>query len=153
MGTHSVFRTKWLDAIETSDGEIQIGDYSTINASILRGPLKIGNNVLVNVGCDLTAFRGAPIQIGNDVLLAPRVVILSSMHQYRERQQLIREQGMQCGSVIVEDDVWIGTSAVILPGVHIGKGAVIGANAVVSGDVEPYTVVGGVPARKIGERV
>jgi len=53
------------------------------------------------------------------------------------------------GKVIIEDDVWIGEGAAILPGVVIGRGAIIGTNAVVTKDVDPYTVVGGVPARII----
>jgi acetyltransferase-like isoleucine patch superfamily enzyme len=56
------------------------------------------------------------------------------------------------GSAVIEDDVLIGASAIILAGVHVGTGAIIGAGAIVTKDVEPYTVVGGAPARKLGDR-
>ena len=56
------------------------------------------------------------------------------------------------GDIIIEDDVWIGAGAVILPGIKIGKGVVIASNAVVNKDVAPYTIVGGIPAKLIKER-
>jgi len=74
------------------------------------------------------------------------------MHAYRDRAIPIREQGILTKPVTIGDDVWIGTNAVITPGVHIGHGAVVGANAVVTKDVEPYAIVGGVPAQVIGFR-
>ncbi len=61
-------------------------------------------------------------------------------------------QGHQPGTVIIEDDVWIGANCVITPDVRIGRGAVIGAGAVVTRNVAPYTIAGGVPAREIGRR-
>ena len=54
--------------------------------------------------------------------------------------------------IAIEDDVWVGANAVVLPGVHIGQGAVVGAGAVVTSDVDPFTVVGGVPAHMIAKR-
>lgn len=152
IGEHTIWRTRWQVLIDTTNGEIHIGKECIINAAVMRGPITIGHRVLVNIDCDLTGHAGGPITIGNDVMLAPRVVILGGMHQYRDRERTIREQGTFAAPVQIEDDVWIGTNAVITPGVHIGKGAVIGANAVVTGDVESYSIVGGVPARKIGVR-
>jgi len=149
---HTLLRVRWLVEVDTSKGEIRIGDYSSINASILRGPLTIGDHVLINIDCDLTAHEDGPITLGNNVLLAPRVVVLGAMHEHRDRTRLIREQGVRAAPVIIEDDVWIGTNAVITPGAHIGRGAVVGANAVVTGKVEPYAIVGGIPARVIGFR-
>ena len=151
-GLRTVLRVRWLVKVDTSDGAILIGDHSTINARILRGPVTIGDRVLINIDCDLTAHKDGPITIGNDVLLAPRVVVLGAMHAYRERTRLIREQGIRAAPVIIGDDVWIGTNAVITPGAHIGCGAVVGANTVVTGKVEPYAIVGGVPARVISFR-
>lgn len=61
-------------------------------------------------------------------------------------------QGIEVEPVTVEDDVWIGMNCTILPGVTIGRGAIVAAGAVVRSDVAPYTIVGGVPAREIGRR-
>ena len=151
-GARTNLRVRWLINVDTTNGEIVIGDRSIIEASILRGPLTIGDRAHINIDCDLSGHEDGPITIGNDALLAPRVVVLGAMHEHRDRTQLIREQGIRAAPVIIEDDVWIGTNAVITPGAHIGVGAVVGANAVVTGEVEPYAIVGGVPARVIGFR-
>lgn len=152
IGSHSIVRSRWLVTVDTTEGKILVGDFTTINASVLRGPLTIGNRVLINIGCDLSGHEEGQINIGDDVLLAPRVVVLGAMHKYRNRTIPIREQGTMAGPVTIENDVWIGTNAVILPGINIRAGAVVGANAVVTKDVEPYTIVGGVPAKVIGSR-
>ncbi|KPU45357.1 maltose O-acetyltransferase [Oxobacter pfennigii] len=91
------------------------------------------------------------IIIGNDVLMAPEIMIFTSNHEMK-RNELIRNQGIKVKNVRIGDDVWIGTRAIILPGVNIKNGAVIAAGAVVTKDVEEYSIVGGVPARKIGMR-
>ncbi len=98
------------------------------------------------------ASERGTIKIGRDVLIASHVVIRSSNHKFDNRNIPINRQGHTPGTIIIEDDVWIGTSATILPDVVIGKGAVIAAGAVVTKDVEPYTIVSGIPAIKIKER-
>jgi acetyltransferase-like isoleucine patch superfamily enzyme len=83
--------------------------------------------------------------IGARVSIAPRVTIVTSSHPNESR---IRSFGpVTRGPVYIEDDAWIGAGAVILPGIRIGRGAVVGANAVVTRDVEPLVVVAGHPAR------
>ncbi len=69
-----------------------------------------------------------------------------------ERSEMIYKQESSHGKIVIEDDVWIGTGAKILNDVTIGEGAVVGAGAVVTGDVDPYTIVGGVPAVPISSR-
>ena len=118
------------------------------NGSILR----IGDSVKLNMGVVIVADCGGKIIIGNDVLIAPYVVIRAANHRFRERDRLIREQGHDADSVTIGDDVWLGASAVLLPGVTIGKGAVIGAGSVVSGDIPAYSIAVGAPARVIGQR-
>jgi galactoside O-acetyltransferase len=61
-------------------------------------------------------------------------------------------QGCESAPVVIEDDVWLGANAVVLPGIRIGKGAIVGAGAVVTHDVEAMSIVAGVPARPIGKR-
>ena len=73
--------------------------------------------------------------------------ILAVNHVYDDPSRPIIEQGITAEGITVEDDVWIGAGAIITDGVRIGRGAVIAAGAVVTADVPPHTVVGGVPAR------
>ncbi len=91
--------------------------------------------------------RGGCIRIGNYVDISPEVNIWTLEHDPQDPK--FASKG---GDVIIEDFVWIGNRAVILPNTIIGKGAVVAAGAVVNKEVEPYTIVGGVPAKKIGER-
>jgi galactoside O-acetyltransferase len=80
------------------------------------------------------------------VLIAAHAVITSRQHPAR----LPRFGVTADAPVAIDDDVWIGAGAIVLPGVRIGRGAIVGAGAVVTGNVEPFTIVGGVPARPIG---
>ena len=71
---------------------------------------------------------------------------------YRSRGFLNKNKNIEVKKTIIDDDVWIGINAVIMPGVHVGQGAIIGAGAVVTKDVQPYSIVGGVPAKPISKR-
>jgi acetyltransferase-like isoleucine patch superfamily enzyme len=109
----------------------------------LGGTLTIGNNVFINVGVSISAQ--SQVTLGNNVQIANLVSIMDSdFHGLEERDSLPSPE-----PIYIEDDVWIATKATILKGVTIGKGAVVAAHAVVTHDVEPYTLVGGVPARLI----
>jgi maltose O-acetyltransferase len=93
------------------------------------------------------------VVIGNDVLMGPDVVMLSISHQFDDLDLPINLQGPTRRSpVVIGDDVWIGTRVIILPGVHIGSGAVIGAGSVVTSDVPANVVAVGVPARVLRRR-
>jgi len=91
------------------------------------------------------------IKIGDDVLMGAYVQVIDHNHGF-ERAQVIREQNAVISEVIIGNDVWIGAGAKVLSGVHIADGAVIGSNAVVTKDVPPLAVVGGVPAQIIRYR-
>jgi acetyltransferase-like isoleucine patch superfamily enzyme len=112
--------------------------------------VEIGDTVAINSFTMIVAF--AKITIGNDVLIGPYVLIHSGNHRFADPEAKIREQGHDLAPIDIEDGVWIGGHAVILPGTRIGRGAIVAAGAVVTKDVEPYTIVAGVPAKKIGER-
>jgi len=112
--------------------------------------LSIGDNVAINN--DVWINASGNVRIGNNVIIGPRVIIHSANHKYDDPHTPIQKQGHIFEKVMIEDDVWIGAGAIILPGVQIGKGAVIAAGSVVTKDVLPYTVVAGVPARKIKDR-
>jgi acetyltransferase-like isoleucine patch superfamily enzyme len=110
-------------------------------------------HAFIRIGCDsligeLNVLRGqGGIAIGNRVYTAPQVQILAVNHVYSDPNRPIVDQGITAEGIAIEDDAWIGAGAIITDGVHIGCGAVIAAGAVVTRDVPPHTVVGGVPAR------
>lgn len=109
--------------------------------------LEMGDQVDIGEFTHIRANGG--VRIGSRVLIASHVVITSRAHPVA----LPRYGVVEDAPIAIEDDVWIGAGAIILPGVTVGRGAVVGAGAVVSRSIEPYTIVGGVPARPIGEVV
>lgn len=120
------------------------------NIKFARGcNISVGDNSGIGDGCFLQDI--GEITIGRNVLMAPEAMVLTANHHIK-RDELIMNQGIEVGNVSIGDDVWIGIRAIILPGVSIGDGAVIAAGAVVTRDVEPYAIVAGMPAKKIGER-
>lgn len=112
--------------------------------------LTIGNNVGISQNCFI-AIRGN-ITIGNDTILGPSVSIFSENHVAERVDIPIVYQGEKRADVYIGNGVWIGTHSIILSGITIGDGAIIAAGAVVTKNVEPYTVVGGVPAKLIKTR-
>lgn len=114
------------------------------------GAITIGDNMSMNTNVQVGGSSGR-IAIGNNVLIGPNVVLRAADHGIAIEAP-IRFQPHVGGEIVVEDDVWIGANAVILKNVTLGKGCVVAAGAVVTKDVEPYAVVGGVPARKISSR-
>jgi acetyltransferase-like isoleucine patch superfamily enzyme len=104
--------------------------------------LTVGNYSCINANCRLDS-RGL-LEIGNNVSISEDVIFLTADHNEDLLGILGREK-----KVYIADSVWIGTRAMILPGVTIGKGAVVAAGAVATKDVEPLTVVGGIPAKFI----
>ena len=110
-----------------------------------RDGVRIGRGTRINRGCLLDA-RG-PLVIGDDVSVSPEVAILTTQHDWTAPGF-----PLQSRPVRIEDNVWIGTRATVLPGVTIGRGAVVAAGAVVTRDVPELTVVAGVPARPVSTR-
>lgn len=102
--------------------------------------IRFGKNVFLNCGCFFQDLGG--IYIGDDVQIGPGVSIVTINHNLDPAK---REERFPA-PVIIRDNVWIGANATILPGVVIGRGAVVGAGSVVIDDVKPYTVVAGNPA-------
>jgi acetyltransferase-like isoleucine patch superfamily enzyme len=125
------------------------------SASLTYRNLYFGNDVLVNRGAIFWAAE-SKIYIGNKCLFGPDVVIMGGNHNIHTVGKFIYDVTQKAPAddrdVIIEDDVWVGCRAVILKGVRIGRGAVVGAGAVVTKDVPQYGLVAGVPARLLGWR-
>ena len=145
---------------------IVIGDHCLILGELLTlahgGRIAIGNDSFVSEGSRIWSAVG--VSIGNNVLVSHDVDIHdTASHSLSARARaahfaMIRRSGhpailddVKEAAVTIEDDVWIGFGAAILPGVHIGKGAVIGAKTVVTHDVPPYAIMVGNPARTVGQ--
>ena len=121
----------------------QIWFYSPRNAR--RSAIRIGRGTQINQGAILDCRGG--ITIGEHVSISPQAAIVTADHDRDAPGFPLRHR-----RVVIEDHVWIGMRAVILPGVHIGRGAVVAAGAVVTKDVEAGSVVAGVPARRVAFR-
>lgn len=101
-----------------------------------------------NSGIGIRAQINGKVVIGKNVMMGPDVCIYARNHAFDRTDIPMNLQGFAPEKpVVIEDDVWIGAKVIILPGVHIGTGAVIGAGAVVTKDVPDYAIVGGNPAR------
>lgn len=127
----------------------RFGRFTRVDAGY-GGHIRIGSDVLIDDNCFITAQK--LIEIGNHVQISAYSFITDFNHNFSRRNVPINKQGCSSFSVVIEDDVWIGAHSSILPGVRIGKGAVIGAGSVVTKSVKPYTVVAGNPAKEIKKR-
>jgi len=126
LGKQSVIES--FCCINNAVGDVTIGDHTRIGIhSTIIGPVCIGSHVHLAQGITVTALN----------------------HRYDDKKRRIDEQGVSTQPVVISDDVWIGANAVILPGVTIGRHAVVAAGAVVTKDVPDYCMVGGVPAKII----
>ena len=126
LGDYSVVES--FACINNAVGDVIIGDYTRIGLhNTIIGPVKIGNHVNLAQGITVTALN----------------------HNFDDTNKRIDKQGVTTQPVTIEDDVWIGANAVILPGVTIGEHCVVAAGAIVTKDVPPHTLVAGVPAKVI----
>jgi maltose O-acetyltransferase len=117
----------------------------------LGSAICIGDNS--NIGQNFRLI-GKQLTIGEYVVMAADVVIITENHQFVDTELPIAMQGQDTEqAVVIGDDVWIGIRSIILPGVEVGNGAVIGAASVVTKTVPPYAIVAGNPARIIGSRI
>jgi acetyltransferase-like isoleucine patch superfamily enzyme len=111
--------------------------------------IRIGRDSLIG---EYTVIRGqGGVTVGDRVYTSPHTQIMAVNHVFDDPGRPFIEQGITAQGIVIEDDVWLGSAAVITDGVRIGRGAVVAAGAVVTHDVPPHTVVGGVPARVLRE--
>lgn len=137
---------------------IEIGARSVIDSFVKikpaggTGDVIIGESVYINSGCVL--YTGNGIRIGNHVSIAANCTFAPTNHGYAARDELIQNQGFlpSRGGIVIEDDVWLGANVVLLDGALIRRGCVVGAGAVVRGELEEYGIYAGSPLRRIGSR-
>lgn len=126
-----------------------LGDYSVIESfaciNNAVGDVIIGDHT--RIGLHNTII--GPVEIGNNVNLAQGITVTALNHNFSDTNKRIDEQGVSTNPVTIEDDVWVGANAVILPGVTIGEHCVVAAGAVVTKDVPPHSLVAGIPAKVI----
>ncbi len=137
-------------------GNIRLGnEIYLVDGVVLRAcggaSLRMGDRVSINGNARLIADFGS-ITIGSGIMIGPNVVIRASNHGTARTDLPMWEQGQTGGTISIGDDVWLGANAVVVAGVTIGSHVVVGAGAVVTRDVPDFAIVGGVPARVIGDR-
>ena len=160
---HRIAPTAVISALADIEDSVRgsvltVGDNVHIDAFVKvkftggTGDVTIGDRCYINSGC--VVYSGNGITFGRDVLVAANCVFAPTNHEFASRERPIREQGFRPskGGIHIGDDVWIGAGSVVLDGAVIGRGAVIGALSLVRGEIEPYAIVAGIPARRIGAR-
>lgn len=127
---------------------LHVGAYTALRCH--EGTLTVGDKVVfgrnVSVNCYLD------VEIGTDVLFADDIYVSDFDHNFAALDIPIKDQGVSKARVRIEPDVWLGTKVTVCRGVVVGTGSVVGANAVVTRDLPPYSVAAGVPARVIRDR-
>lgn len=126
LGNYSVIES--FACVNNAVGNVIIGDHTRIGL----------HNTIIG-----------PVEIGSHVNMAQGITVTALNHNFNDTNKRIDEQGVSTNPVTIEDDVWIGANAVILPGVTIGNHSVVAAGAVVTKDVPPHSLVAGVPAKVI----
>jgi acetyltransferase-like isoleucine patch superfamily enzyme len=151
---------------------VMIGEGCFVDAHSLTGHISFGDDVWLSRGCYVLAHRDADVQIddrayighrcllygtaglhvGKDVLMANDVQLICGDHTFARRDMPIRAQPTAGKPIVIEDDVWLGASVIVLGGVTVGTGSVVGAGAVVTRSLPPYSIARGVPAEIVGVR-
>lgn len=132
---------------------ITLGEQSSIKqGTIIQGfgIFELGDNSYISHNCVIGANE--LVVLGDNVLVGAQVSIRDTDHKFSDTSIPIKEQGIVTSPIHISNNVWIGHGAIITKGVNIGNGAIVAAGAVVTTDVDPYTIVAGIPAKIIKNR-
>jgi acetyltransferase-like isoleucine patch superfamily enzyme len=139
---------------------VDIGPGASIGAHTIIMPTSVMRNL--GEGCSIGANSGigqysfigcgGGVTIGRDVIMGQYVSFHTENHLHADLDRPILAQGVRRAPVVIEDDCWVGVKATFLSGARVGRGSIVAAGAVVRGDVPPYSIVAGVPAKIIGTR-
>lgn len=130
------------------------GERNVSPDTVFQNPdrIKVGHRARLGSRCHLWAGpKTGRIIIGDDVLFGPEVLITAATYRY-DLGSPVTDQPMAEADVVIGDDVWLATRAVILPGTTIGNGSIVAAGAVVRGDFPPLSIIAGSPARIVSHR-
>lgn len=146
-GRAGSFLRKKLMGFKRCGKNVYIGDHVWF-----RAPAKIsmGDDCRIHPKC----FLDGPgeIEIGSHIGIASGTQIYTQNHRYKDKNVLYYQQKVELAKVVIEDDVWVGANSLILAGVTLKQGTIVAAGSIVTKDSEPYSVIAGVPAKKIGQR-
>ena len=136
VGRKTVIRERaWIAALKHEGGE---------------GKISIGERV--HIARDVIISSAYNVHVGREVTFGPRAIVMDNNHAFDHPRKTVMKQGLNGSPVTIGDYAWLGANSVVLPGVTVGMGAIVAAGAVVTKDVPPYKIVGGVPAKVIGTR-
>ncbi|MFC2015762.1 acyltransferase [Chloroflexota bacterium] len=143
----------FLDA-NTPQGRIELQDdvWLSRGSYIVAGEGQVAVGPSTYIGHRCLLYGHAGIQVGRDVLLANDVQVICGNHTFSRRDIPIRSQPPEGNPIVIEDDVWLGASTIVLGGVTVGHGSVVGAGAVVTRSLPAYSIARGVPAEVVGVR-
>jgi acetyltransferase-like isoleucine patch superfamily enzyme len=136
------------------NSKVKLGTSSILDRGVdirthRQGQIEIGENTYIG---PYTCLSGDQIKIGKSCLIASQSGLYASNHVFQDASKTIKEQGFIYKGIVIEDDCWIGNGVRVLDGVTIGRGSVIGAGAVVTKDIPPYSIAVGVPAKVVDQR-
>jgi virginiamycin A acetyltransferase len=137
--------------IEIGEGVV-IDSFVKIKPAGGNGDITIGKNTVINSGC--VVYSGNGVKIGRHCAIAANCTFAATNHDFRDPDRLIVEQGFlpSKGGITLEDDVWVGANVVLLDGAILRQGCVVGAGAIVRGELAPYSINVGNPLRTTGYR-
>ena len=127
-----------------------VRSFAMINSGPPNGFIHIGSNT--GIGQSTILYGNGGLTIGNNVMISGQCFIIASSHNYQNKDIPIIDQGITAKGITIENNVWVGAGVKILDGVTIGEGAIVGANAVVTKSVKPYTKVVGIPAHELKDK-
>lgn len=153
---HQIFSKIWVRMLMLSYS----AQFKKVGKDVIFNPvtsvfsyktIRLGSHVFIGG----KAWFSGEVNIGNYVMFGPSVSILGGNHEYKNIERpmfFVKENAGRCAPITIEDDVWIGANVTILKGVTIKRGSIVAAGSVVNKDVEAFSIFGGIPAKKIGER-